>query len=89
MGKYWKTYSWVLIQDHFHLVVKVCDEESIAKIAKNDFKKFDKLFLKKHTVLIDEIRKKGAQKSDPACAADLTGFQNLLNLAELVGVFLF
>jgi len=90
MRNYWKTYAWVLMDNHFHLVIKVNDEETIAKRAKLDFKKIDQLFLRKHSELIDKVSKEVSAASaadltgfkNPS-ASDLTGFGNLLNLAEL------
>ena len=90
MRNYWTTYSWVLMENHFHLIVKVNDEESIAKTAKLDFKRFDQLFVRKHAPLIDQVRKKAGLASAAdltgfgnSRTADLTGFKNLLNLSEL------
>jgi len=77
MRGYWQTYAWVLMYNHFHLVIKVDGIEQIMKQATKDFVRVDKNFLKKHDVLI-----RGVSQESKASDTDLTSFQNLLNLAK-------
>lgn len=82
MNSYFETYAWVLMKNHFHLVIKVNDEESIMLQAILDFKRIDKGFLKKHSELIKNIGQKYPITVDLADPANLTNFGNLLNLAQ-------
>jgi len=82
MDSYFETYAWVLMESHFHLVIKVRDEKTIMQSARLDFKKIDQLFLKKHSALISNTLLAFQETVDLAGPADLTNFRNLLNLAE-------
>ena len=74
MFNYWDTYAWVLLDNHFHLVVKIKSID-IVIASKRDFKRVNVSFIKKHQHLIDNTLDRSSQR------ADLTGFENLLNLA--------
>lgn len=78
MHGYCQTLAWVLMHNHFHLVIKLKHKEAICVQAKQDFKPVNRTFLKTHEMLIKSI----AEHQD-ADATDLTSFENLLNLAKL------
>ena len=57
MADYWDTYAWALMENHFHLVLRVKPEEKVMASAIRDFTKVDKSFYHKHKDLIEKAIK--------------------------------
>jgi len=94
MTGYWDTYAWVLMENHFHLVIRVKKEEEILVSAMRDFKKVDRSFYHRNKTLIEEIIRIDSDKNikdgtvvlrptSSGSTTDLQGFENLVNLAKL------
>ena len=71
MLEYWDTYSFCLIPNHFHLLVKIKSEEELINAGVNDFKKISANFLNKYVLT-----------EDAEGSPDLLNFQNLVNLNQ-------
>jgi REP element-mobilizing transposase RayT len=57
MADYWDTYAWALMDNHFHIVIRVKAKEEVMSSAIRDFTKVDKSFYHKHKDLIEEAIK--------------------------------
>ena len=75
MADYWDTYAWALMENHFHLVVRVKPEGKVMATAIRDFTKVDKSFYHKHKDLIEEAIKKD-QISDYGHLSDVLRSDN-------------
>ena len=80
MFSYWDTYAWVLMPNHFHLVIKVNSVNKLIEVSNKDFIKVSQGFLTKHERLITELLE--LQSTENACNPDLTSFKDLLNLSS-------
>jgi REP element-mobilizing transposase RayT len=71
MSDYWDVYAYCLLPNHFHLMVKIKQEDVLIKMGGIEFKKISAGFLNKYG-LTDMAEK----------SPDLLNFQNLVNLDQ-------
>lgn len=48
MNSYWDTYAYCLLPNHFHLAIKVKDQDDIFRVGKDHFSTVSKGFIKEH-----------------------------------------
>jgi len=85
MADYWDTYAWALMENHFHLVVRVRTEEEIMSSAIRDFTKVDKSFYHKHKDLIEEAIKKDKISDDGQLSDVLRSDKKSLDMGSGLG----
>jgi hypothetical protein len=83
MHEYVDTLAYCLIDNHFHLFIKVKSHEDIMKAAKVDFIKIDKGFYDRY--LMAWLRENS--KADLARTSDLTVFEKLSSLVPIPDYF--
>lgn len=81
MTGYFDTFGYCLLDNHFHLFIKVVDQDQLLTKALDDFEIVNQTFYKDY--VMPWIRRMHLE--DGAAATDLTNFKNLLNLYALHG----
>ena len=85
MNGYFDTFAYCLLENHFHLFVRVVDKEQLLAKAVDDFVIINQSFCKDYVLPWLHRMKIDVDPKGSLTTGDLTNFRNLLNLWDRYG----